>query len=77
MLADRRLAEDQTGKRRCVVAMREHNGRVVTHVGNSELEAVPVVKARVAAGSTVHGDEPPSWDGLHAVYKMERINHSV
>ncbi len=57
--------------------MREHNGRVVTHVGNSELEAVPVVKARVAAGSTVHGDEPPSWDGLHAVYKMERINHSV
>jgi len=74
---DRRLAENQTGKRKCVVAMRERHGRVVTHVGKSELQAVPVVMQRVSAGSVIHADEAPSWDSLHDHYEVRRINHSV
>lgn len=74
---DRRLAENQTGKRRCVVVMRQRGGRTVTVAGKSELEAVPAIMARVAAGTVIHADEAASWDGLHAHYQMRRINHSV
>lgn len=45
---DRRLSENQTGKRRCVVVMRERGGRTITRVGKSELEAVPTILKRVA-----------------------------
>ncbi len=74
---DRRLAEHQTGKRKCVVVMRERNGRTVTHVAKSELQAVPEIMRRVAAGTVIHADEATSWDSLHDHYKMHRINHSV
>jgi len=74
---DRRLAENQTGKRLCVVVMRERDGRTVTHVGKSELEAVPVVMQRVAPGSVIHADEAMAWDNLNNHYEMRRINHSV
>jgi transposase-like protein len=74
---DRRLAENQTGKRRCVVVMRQRNGRTLTVAGKSELEAVPAIMARVAPGSIIHADEATSWDGLNAHYDMRRINHSV
>jgi transposase-like protein len=74
---DRRLSENQTGKRRCVVVMRERGGRTVTHVGKSELEAVPAIMKRVAAGTVIHADEATSWDGLGDFYAMRRINHSV
>ncbi len=74
---DRRLSENRTGKRRCVVVMRERGGRTITTVGNSELAAVPTVMARVAPGTVIHADEATSWDGLQAHYEMRRINHSV
>jgi hypothetical protein len=34
-------------------------------------EAVPVIRQRVARGTTVHADEASGWDG----YEMRRINH--
>ncbi len=74
---DRRLAENQTGKRKCVVVMRQRGGRTLTHVAKSELQAVPVIKQRVAAGSVIHADEATSWDTLQDHYEMRRINHSV
>lgn len=74
---DRRLAENQTGKRRCVVVMRERGGRTITRVGKSELEAVPTIMQRVAPGTVIHADEATSWDSLHDHYEMRRINHSV
>jgi transposase-like protein len=74
---DRRLAENQTGKRKVVVVMRERRGRTLTHVAKSEAQAVPTIMQRVAAGSVIHADEASSWDSLHDHYEMRRINHSV
>jgi hypothetical protein len=74
---DRRLAEHQTGKRRCVVAMRERGGRTLPFVVITEDQAVPMVRRVVAQGSTLYADEAASWDALHAHYDARRINHSV
>lgn len=74
---DRRLAENQSGKRKVVVVMRQRNGRTITQVAKSELAAVEAIKARVSPGTVIHADEATSWDGLHAHYDMRRINHSV
>ncbi len=74
---DRRLAEEQTGKRQVVVVARERGGRTITTVAGSEAAAVPSIRATVAAGSVIHADEAAGWDRLHAHYEMRRINHSV
>jgi len=74
---DRRLAEHQTGKRRCVVAMRERGGRTLPFVMISEDQAVPMARQVVAAGATIYADEASSWDALHAFYDARRINHSI
>jgi len=74
---DRRLAENQTGKRLCVVVMRQRGGRTLTRVGISELEAVPTIMQRVAPGTVIHADEASAWDRLQGRYDMRRINHSV
>lgn len=74
---DRRLAENQTGKRKCVVVMRQRGGRTITVAGKSELQAVPEIMKRVAPGTIIHADEATSWDGLQNHYEMRRINHSV
>lgn len=74
---DRRLVEHRSGKRRVVVVMREHGGRALPFVFRSENESVPTIRARVASGTTVHADEAPSWDALHARYDVRRVNHSI
>ena len=73
---DRRLAENQTGKRRVVVVMRERGGRTLPFVVRSEDEAVSTIRRRVEPGSTVYADEASAWDSLHARYETKRINHS-
>lgn len=74
---DRRLSQHQTGKRRCVVVMRERTGRTLPFVVLAEDDAVPLVRHAVATGSTLYADEASSWDALHAYYDARRINHSV
>jgi transposase-like protein len=74
---DRRLSENQSGKRRCVVVMRERKGRALPFVVRSEGEAAHLVRQAVANGSTVYADEAPSWDVLHGWYETRRINHSI
>jgi transposase-like protein len=74
---DRRLSENQTGKRRVVVVMRERNGRTLPFVFKSEDESLPTIQARVMPGSTVYADEASCWDALHARFDAKRINHSV
>ncbi len=74
---DRRLKENQTGKRRAVVVMRERNGRTLPAVFEDESDALSTVVARVRPGSTVHADEASCWDALHARFEAKRINHSV
>ncbi|MBV8330206.1 MAG: IS1595 family transposase, partial [Verrucomicrobia bacterium] len=72
---DRRRRQHQSGKRRCVVVMRQRSGPTLTVVVKHEAEAVPIIRRRVARGSTVHADEARAWDDLHASFEMKRINH--
>jgi transposase-like protein len=72
---DRRLAENQSGKRQVVVAMRERGGRTLAQVFPAEVDAVAAIRQRVAKGTTVHADESPAWNPLHASFAMQRINH--
>ena len=74
---DRRLAINQTGKRRAVVVMRERGGKTLPFVFDGEGDALPTVVARVQPGSTVYADEASVWDALHARFAAKRINHSV
>jgi len=72
---DRRLAENQSDKRQVVVAMRERAGRTLTQVFASEADAAAAVRLRIAKGTTVHADESPAWNTLHAAFAMQRVNH--
>ena len=74
---DRRLPENQTGKRQSVVVVRERGGRTLPIVVTHEAAAVPFIRAHVQPGTTIHADEAAGWDRLHAHYEMRRINHSV
>lgn len=74
---DRRLRENQTGKRRVVVVMRQRGGRTLPFVFKSEDQSVPTIRERIADGSTIYADEAASWDDLHAAYETKRVNHSV
>jgi transposase-like protein len=73
---DRRLAKNQTGKRRVVVIMRERNGQTLSFVFKFEEESIGIIRDRVMPGSTIYADEAPGWDMLHARYLTKRINHS-
>ena len=73
---DRRFAENQSGKRKAVIIIRERNGNSVPAVFNGESQALAFIKSRIAKGTIVHADESPNWDNLHAAFEMKRIDHS-
>lgn len=73
---DRRLSENQSGKRQVVVAIRERDGETRTFVTKREADGVALVAANVEHGATVHADEASHWDNLHARFATKRINHS-
>lgn len=72
---DRRRAENQTGKRRVVVVMRERKGRTLPFVFKTEAKSIETILNRVDANATVHADEATHWDALHTFYLTKRINH--
>ena len=74
---DRRLAEEQTGKRQVVVVAREASGRTLPFIVPRESEAVPLIRQSVSSGTIVHADESNAWERLHASYDMRRVNHSA
>jgi transposase-like protein len=75
---DRRLAENQTGKRRVVVALRERNGRTLPFVVMREADGVEIAVTHVAAKASVFADEAAHWDALHAHFpNTGRVNHSL
>jgi transposase-like protein len=74
---DRRLAFNRSGKRQCVVVMRERNGRSLPFIVANEGDAVPYVRDHVANLAILHADEGSGWDALHAGWMTERVNHSV
>lgn len=73
---DRRLTQNQSGKRQVVVVMRERGGRTLPFVAKAEREGVALVVANVEAGTTIHADEASHWDNLTAKFATKRINHS-
>src|ERR1700726_391382 len=50
---DRRLLENQTGKRRVVVIMRERNGITLPFVFRSETQSIPTIASRVDGNATI------------------------
>lgn len=73
---DRRLKENQTGKRRVVVAMRERPGRTLPFVVLGEAEGVPLAIENIDRMATISADEASHWDDLHHGWPVERVNHS-
>ena len=73
--ADRRFAENQSGKRKVVVVIRERDGNTLPAVFRTEGAALSFIKARIAKGTIVHADEAGAWNDLHSRYEMKRINH--
>ena len=74
---DRRLKVNTSGKRQCVVIMRERGGKSLSFVVRNEGDAVPLVRDRVGTLATIHADEGTGWDALHAGWDTHRVNHSV
>ena len=74
---DRRLSYNRSGKRQCVVIMRERKGRSLPFVVANEGDAVPYVRDHVGTLATIHADEGTGWDALHAGWDTRRVNHSV
>ena len=75
---DRRLLENRTGKRQCVVIMRERGGRSLPFVVRHEGDAVPMVRDHVGTLATIHADEGTGWDALHAGWDANpSLRHSA
>jgi transposase-like protein len=71
---DLRKLENQSGKRKCVVVMRERGGKSRPFVC-SESEGAELAVKHIAPGSIVYVDENKAYDQLHAMFEMKRINH--
>lgn len=74
---DRRLLANRSGKRQCIVIMRERGGRSLPFIVASEGDAVSYVRDHVGTLTTIYADEGSGWDDLHAGWHTERVNHSV
>lgn len=74
---DRRLVANRSGRRQCVVVMRERNGRSLPFVVANEGDAVPYVRDHVGTLATIYADEGIGWDALHAGWDARRVNHSI
>lgn len=74
---DRRLSRNRSGKRQCVVVMRERDGHTLPAAFRSEHDALSFIRNRIEKGTEISADEATSWDTLHARYVMKRINHQV
>lgn len=72
---DRRLRQNQSGKRKFVVVIREKGGETLPAVFKTEGQALDWIKRRVAKGTVLHADEAPVWNDLHAHFEMKRIDH--
>jgi len=72
---DRRLSQNQSGKRKVVVVIRERGGRTLPAVFRSESAALSFITSRVDRNTVIQADEAGGWNDLQARYAMERIDH--
>src|SRR3984893_16723257 len=72
---DRRLRQNQSGKRKVVVVIRERDGNTLPGVFRSEGDALDFIRRKVARGTEVFADESGAWNPLHGRLIIKRINH--
>jgi transposase-like protein len=72
---DRRLIQNRSRKRQCVVIVRERNGHSLPAVFKTEGAALNWIQTKVAKDTVLNADEAPSWNELHSRFEMKRINH--
>jgi len=86
---DRRLAENQSPDRRCILVMREHHPRNSEAVGpvgarrtlsfvirrENQADVGALAQRHIAAGTQIAADEADAYDLLHGVFPMRRVNH--
>jgi transposase-like protein len=72
---DRRLRQNQSGKRKVVVVIRERGGNTLPGVFESEVAALNFIRRQVPRETTLYADEGSAWNELHARYTLHRINH--
>jgi len=72
---DRRLRQNQSGKRKVVVVIRERGGKTLPGVFRTEAEALSFIRTRIAPQTALYADEAAAWNELHARFTMHRINH--
>ena len=72
---DRRLRQNQTGKRKVVVVIRERGGKTLPGVFRTEAEALTFIRTRIAPKTTLYADEAAAWNDRHARFELHRINH--
>ena len=75
---DRRRKSNRSGKRKCVVVMRERgkNGRSLPVVVSVERDTVAHITCYVHPGTILYADEAKDYNALHAMFQMKRINRS-
>ena len=73
---DRRLSQNQSGKRKSVVVIRERNGNSVPAVFRTEGAALSFIRSRVAKGTVLNADDATHWNELQARFEMKRIDHA-
>jgi transposase-like protein len=83
---DRRKAENQTGKKRTILTVRQRSGvekqgavKTLTFIIHSENQEDinKIIEKIVSKTSIIHADENIAYDFLHAKYTMKRVNHSI
>lgn len=74
---DRRKLTTQNGKRRCVVVIRERDGRTIAKTFQSEDASTRYIARRVAKETVIHADEGSGWNTLESRYAMKRVNHQM
>src|SRR6202047_4339781 len=72
---DRRLRQNQSGKRRVVVVIRERGGKKLPGGFRSEGDAPGFIRRNLAPQTELYADEAGSWNELHARYTLHRIDH--
>jgi transposase-like protein len=74
---DRRLARNQTGKRKCVVVIRQRDGVVLPAAFRSESAALSSIRNRAAREAEIMVDESTAWNDLSARYVVKTINNQL
>jgi transposase-like protein len=72
---DLRLRQNQSGKRKVVVVIRERGGKTLPGVFESEVAALNFIRRQIPRETELYADEASSWNELHARYTLHRINH--